>query len=230
MKSEHENSADPFSENHDPTGNWFRFLSINWKSKDIVVFKYLLSKMLYTEEQLSEEDVTVLFTVWERVVEKVAVDEGYKEAYFWLIFLTRNCFKNLSAFAVDKQAILQMRNELCSFFSHGRKQLGASIYYGGKKDYHCQLKYGEPLIPKAKNRIGVGYRDKGNAKNSALDGSPSWQEVATDEWFQLHKPSDSTGCQKVEQMFEDLKVGEHYSWQSNKSYSPPSTLVKRMKG
>ena len=27
--------------------------------------------------------------------------------------------------------------------------------------------------------IGVGYRDKGTAKNTALDGTPSWQEVAS---------------------------------------------------
>jgi len=31
--------------------------------------------------------------------------------------------------------------------------------------------------PAPKRFIGVGYRDKGNARNSSLDGSPSWQEV-----------------------------------------------------
>lgn len=30
-----------------------------------------------------------------------------------------------------------------------------------------------------KNFIGVGYKDKGNLRNSAIDGSPSWQEVAS---------------------------------------------------
>jgi hypothetical protein len=38
------------------------------------------------------------------------------------------------------------------------------------------------LVPKSvKNKrfIGVGYKDKGSRKDKAVDGSPSWQEVAS---------------------------------------------------
>jgi hypothetical protein len=30
-----------------------------------------------------------------------------------------------------------------------------------------------------KRIIGIGYRDKGTARDPAIDGSPSWQEVAS---------------------------------------------------
>lgn len=33
--------------------------------------------------------------------------------------------------------------------------------------------------PPPQRYIGVGYRDKGNCRNSSYDGSPSWQEVAS---------------------------------------------------
>jgi hypothetical protein len=40
-----------------------------------------------------------------------------------------------------------------------------------------------PLAPPtklpAKRFVGVGYKDKGNRRDPAVDGSPSWQEVAT---------------------------------------------------
>lgn len=35
--------------------------------------------------------------------------------------------------------------------------------------------------PRAKKFIGVGYRDQGNMKNLAIDGSPSWKEVSSYE-------------------------------------------------
>ena len=34
-------------------------------------------------------------------------------------------------------------------------------------------------ISSVKRFIGVGYRDAGNARNTALDASPSWQDVAS---------------------------------------------------
>jgi hypothetical protein len=42
-------------------------------------------------------------------------------------------------------------------------------------------------VRKIRNRkkfIGVGYKDHGNMKNKAVDGSPSWQEVANERLWQ----------------------------------------------
>jgi len=44
--------------------------------------------------------------------------------------------------------------------------------------------------------IGIGYRDKGTARNPAEDGSPSWQEVAT---------FVSNSMRRIEELFHELE-------------------------
>jgi len=230
MQTEQSYSADPISELRDPDGNYFRYLSINSKIKDIVLFRTLLSKLLFTEEKFSEEDEVMLFTVWERVVQKCAKDRNFKDKYFFLVFLTRNIFKNLSAFCASRIAIEQTRKELLSLFSHGRQIIGAHYFYGNVPKFTVSMKFGEPQKPKERNRIGVGYRDKGNAKQPAWDASPSWQEVAMDEWFQINEARITKSNLSYEQLLSDLKVGEHCFWQRKQSYRPQSGLARRMKG
>lgn len=222
--------AEPLTGNHDPkTIKWYRYLKIVWKQKDIVVFKYLLSKLLYSKDELSEEDIVVLFIVWENVVKECATDPVFKERYFWLLFLTRGMFNNIGAFAADLQSRSEMSKELDNFFSQGRADLSAAVYFGGKGTHSVKLVAAEPQEPPPKNRIGVGYRDKGNAKDSAWDGSPSWQEVSMDEWFQSHNVSKSNEAE-IEQLFQDLKVGNFERWQKSSNKGKTSKLVKEMKG
>jgi hypothetical protein len=48
------------------------------------------------------------------------------------------------------------------------------------RDFRLVMK--DTLLPRripAKPYIGIGYKDKGSRRDSAVDGSPKWQEVAT---------------------------------------------------
>jgi len=52
------------------------------------------------------------------------------------------------------------------------------------KDLHLRIEVFPGLSSKdfpSQRFIGVGYRDKGNCRNEAQDGHPSWQECATKE-------------------------------------------------
>jgi hypothetical protein len=67
--------------------------------------------------------------------------------------------------------------------------------------------------------IGKGYGDKGTAKNEAVDGSPSWQEVASTASSlerrreelneQLHKESDP-GLRNLQRK-EDERLERFYN-------------------
>jgi hypothetical protein len=60
-------------------------------------------------------------------------------------------------------------------------------------------------------RIGVGYRDKGAAKFPAIDGSPSWQEVAS-------APIDPELT-----VYDDIRLGRFvHVWEVTKFLLPPS--------
>lgn len=206
--------AEPRPENLDPVRNWYRTLRIDRKSIGIVPFKVLLSKLLYTSETFTEEDEVQLFASYERCVEKLAEDSFHKKN-FWLIWINRNIFNGLSNFVKDSNARIQHRESLDSYFSQGRSQLNAFVYYGATKKVAVSMKVGYPSRTKPVSRIGVGYRDKGNARNTAWDGSPPWQEVALDEWFQIHNTRESQ-ISKVETLWSFFRVGDHFSWLHNK--------------
>ena len=222
--------ADPSTESYDPTGNWFRALKVSKKQVSITTYKVLLSKLLYTGEIFTEEDEVLLFLCHERCVELLAQPEFHKR-YFWLIWINRNIFSGLSAFVKNSTAKSDHREMLDSYFSHGRSQLNAYIYYGAlNKTSLVKMQSREPQKLKPRNRIGVGYRDKGNARNSAVDGSPSWQEVALDEWFQGHSLGSSIAS-KISKLWEDFRVGEFFVWNRVKHRSrEPSNLCLQMRG
>lgn len=221
-------SADPTSESSDPCGRWYRGLWIKLHVKEAVVFKYLLSKLLYSNDPFTEEDTVALFISREKVLELCARDSDYNKKYIRLIFLTRYIFSNLEAFVQDKDAINRMVDELEGSFNNGRRIIGPSIYYGGKRQYGVLMRAAEPRKPKAKRRIGVGYRDKGTAKDTAWDGSPSWQEVAMS---QSSNSLDSESLRsKVERLQQDLAVLDIFGWQRSKVRRKPNSLLGQMRG
>lgn len=222
--------ADPIPESSETDwGNRFRTLKTKSSVRLTVLFRVLLSKLLYTEEEFTEEDEVMLFLSWEETIRLCSREEEFNRKNIWLVFLTRNYFMNLSAFVQDRESQITARKELEPLFSFGRSSLNAYIYYGFKGQYKVEMKIGKPKKPKDRNRIGVGYRDKGNARNTAWDASPPWQEVAIDEWFQTHT-SHSNWKTKEEQIYIDLKSCGLYPWQYPGVKTRNSRLCKSMRG
>lgn len=221
--------ADPITENLEPTGYFFRELRVRYDAKEIVILKVLLSKLLFTTEILTEEEEVLLFTVREHVLSKMSKDDTFKEKNYWLMFITRHLFLNLSSFNVDIESRKSYRKQLESIFSNGRGLLSASIYYGHTIQYSVKMQSGTPKKPPEKNRIGVGYRDKGNARNPAWDGTPSWEAIATDQWFQENLEQKFNSSEKLESLYESLAVGENFPWHKSINRTT-SHLVRRMRG
>lgn len=222
------NLADPFPESREPIGNRFTFLREATEQKDETTFKVLLSKLLYTEESFSEEETVQLFQARERMMEKCAKHDDYKRKFFFQLFLFRGIFVNLSAFVIDLHSRKQFAETVEGFYTNGRRFLSASQYYGSKLAGRVSMQWSQPTKPKERNRIGVGYRDKGTARNSAWDGSPPWQEVATDEWFQSHNITKSFS-DALEWLYHCFRTKEVYPWQSKTAIKQKSHLVKEMR-
>lgn len=88
-----------------------------------------------------------------------------------ILYLSNNLRTNLSDFGLEKRNIPQQWKLLNGLF---------------------EVRSPQPLgIPtkqlQPERYIGVGYRDKGTAKNSAEDGSPSWQEIAMQPYGRLYE-------------------------------------------
>jgi hypothetical protein len=66
-----------------------------------------------------------------------------------------------------------------------------NAYFGRKEFFNLKnilVRINRKLERKSySNRfVGVGYRDKGNARNTAANGTPSWQDVASSECIFLN--------------------------------------------
>jgi len=208
---------------------WFRELRVSFETKPLVVYKCLLSKALYTSEQFSEEEEVALFTAFETVEKLISQDPGFKERYFWLYYITSDIFKNLHEFLWNLEDRAEKREFLSGYFSYGRKQLSAEIYFGLKLQYTVEMVSKQPRKPKAKRRIAVGYRDKGTAKDLAWNGHCSWQEWTVSEQGRqlVIEPSSSD---RLEDLHEMLRRKTGNPWENRRSYSPTSFLVRKMKG
>lgn len=96
--------------------------------------------------------------------------------------------------------VTQVLKNLAGFL-HVADRYSASSFYGNYRSVLQALKLKrinrllERKAVSPKRVVGVGYNDHGNRKEVALDGSPSWQEVAssgrsTEDLLTLWKQSD----------------------------------------
>lgn len=84
-----------------------------------------------------------------------------------LSFASRDCMPNWA----KAQLVLLSKNIMST-----RAFLGLNVRL---RDYFKFLNRRLSQNPPPKRFIGVGYRDKGTARVDSIDGSPSWQQVAS---------------------------------------------------
>jgi hypothetical protein len=223
--------AESFPENPQPQGNWYRTLRTKLKSEPIVIYKCFLSKLIYTEEMLTEEERVALFLAFEGVEKEIANDPSYHKRYFWLYFITRKCFVGLESFCIDLPGRRKVKKELEPFFSFGRQELSARQYYSTRDtlEYKVAMETESPKKPKPRNRIGVGYRDKGSCADVAMNGWPSWEEICQDE-----KVREGFKNPKIETNLETLRrsVRSYLSetWHNIRAQKPKTYLAREMRG
>lgn len=220
--------ADPLAETLEPSGNWFRELRIGEKPS-MPLLRVLLSKLLYTEEPFTESDEVQCFTAFEWCVNK-CVDPMFSRKYYFQLSLFKLLMVNFEAFVRDKAAISEYRKQLDSYYSHGRKFLSASIFYGYRKLRKVRMVALRPKKPKNKNRIGVGYRDMGNARNTAWDGSPTWQEVASHVFPVVLKQQSATAFERAQFLWDCLRTKAIEPWHNRRVARPPDSLLNQFRG
>lgn len=159
--------------------------------KQTLFWKYLLSKLVHEGfHSVVGEELHALYLLHDRL--STCTDRGWVEK-------NSNWFTNsIRLFNYFTLYLGQRENPRCefdrvaknSFFTHGL--MTPHAYFGSRtflnvRNVLRKVNLALKKKPRPSNRIGVGYRDHGTARDVAFDGSPSWQEVAV-----AHLPPKST--------------------------------------
>jgi hypothetical protein len=152
--------------------------------KLITIFRFLLAKVVYdTEDGLRLDEYLALMEAYLRL--RTHKDPTFLEKYGeWLITI-QPFIASLAEVKVyplvPKKRSPELERVLAPLLP------GPSAYYGYKGNPSIRqgftITVRNPFIPPAKlpppRFIGVGYKDKGTRRNTAVDGSPRWQDVAS---------------------------------------------------
>lgn len=183
--------------------NHLRFESKN----DVVLFRFLISKIIFTEEILSDLDITALFLSYENCCIKAANDRNFGDKYNGSIFATRTIIQSLQEIkSMQPKDRFQRLEEFREY--RGSKMFSPRYYFAIKGQLKRQFnlwieeRFKKKFSPKS--FIGKGYNDKGSAKNYSLDGSPNWKEVAMS--YREDLVENTTRSEKIERYFLNLRI------------------------
>jgi hypothetical protein len=173
---------------------------------ELVILRFLMSKMIYTEEVLSELDISGVFLSFEAVSLKCATIDAFGRKNNHLIFTIRHLVQSLEAI---QRMPPQERFQVLEYYrGYKLEQYLSRRYYFGIKGQliHSYRLWIETRFKKqfaAKAYIGKGYNDKGTAKNVAEDGSPGWKEVALSESNRVKERSEA--FERIERYYQELR-------------------------
>ena len=170
-----------------------KMIRISPKAKRITLQRFLLSKFCYFKEELELRDLCCLFENQLWLEKKCLVDEQFHQKFGKSLEDLSICLKefNLKTGKSDRaidQFSKRLIKELPSLILPKRNYKEAKKKCNGLFQLEASKSLGllKKTVPPP-SRIGIGYRDKGSAKDVAFDGSPSWQEVATHRGPIYHK-------------------------------------------
>lgn len=155
------------------------------RTKRITLERFLASKIVFFREEVSFQDILVLYDNLLWCQDKAEKDPSFREKFGRNLELLTKILKEFRFNSKRKSKTLvglseRLKSELEEFLIPKRNLLGTERHLRGRYVVLASVSPGRPkraLPPVA--RIGIGYRDKGTLRNLARDGSPSWQEVAT---------------------------------------------------
>lgn len=159
--------------------------------KQTFAWRYLLSKLVYEGfSSMDGAEIHALYLLHDRL--STCKDRGWVEKHFNYFTKSVNLFNYFTLYLKqrDNPKVEFDRVAKNPFFNHGI--LSPCAYFGSRTFFNVKkvlrrINLALRKSPRPRNRIGVGYRDHGTARDVAFDGSPSWQEVAV-----AHLPPKST--------------------------------------
>ena len=162
----------------------FQLVRISRKVGKIHLQRFLLSRLVFFEDEFTLRDLCALYENQLSLEEKCYQDSNFRKKFgdsleeLSKILKVIRFEKGLSPRAVRRiQRVLKVRLE--KFLLPKRNYLASKSKINGTYqllDHKPEGRLKKTLPPKP--YIGIGYRDKGSAKDLAKDGSPGWQEVA----------------------------------------------------
>lgn len=188
---------------------------ISKKVKRVSLQRYLWSRILYGDNVTFRILAALMINqLW--MERKCSSDLEFKKKFARWTSLSADLIKELNlSRGLTNRSLRTLTNRI-------QTELEGFVF--PKRNYpQMKSKLDSSVLLKANNSLGVlkkklppekfigkGYRDKGTAKNTAVDGSPSWQDVAQSnrnldqELKEARKrvETESTGIKKVEAMQE----------------------------
>lgn len=157
--------------------------------------RVLVSKCAYFPEQITPRDLVAIVDNMLWLQDKCASDPDFRNKFGVALKVLAYLLKNKLRFSgprVSSQRILYLSNAIKSNlegFLYEKRNVPNQVRLMNSL---FEVRSAKPLgvlksqLPPEKY-IGKGYRDKGTAKNPAVDGSPSWQEIASQPFGRLYE-------------------------------------------
>lgn len=201
-------SPDHFTEKELSETSW-KTLVVKFFAKEEVVIRYLVSKIVYTDESISLEETVALFTAFESLIQKMARHPVLQQKYGSELFIFRAIFSSLENLRTCDPRT--RREQLESTYSFYRGKLFSRRFYFSvkgqvQKFFIARIKTRFPKKFPPKAFIGKGYGDHGTAKDVSLDGSPGWEEVASVLISRNESYAIYTILDKEAQLFSDFRI------------------------
>jgi len=174
-------APEPFSTKSLSENHW-RTIEVGKRYKPVFIVRYLLSKIVFSKEKLSELEAVALFVNFERVQETCIKEPVFNQKYGYEIFKFRAIFQSLNQILEqDPSERFQEMQECYRGMLRGNF-ISRRFYFSAKgtlqKDLDIRIRTRWPKRFPPRAFVGRGYGDHGTAKNKAYDGTPSWQEIA----------------------------------------------------
>lgn len=148
--------------------------------KQVEWLRFLLGKALFEAELFTEGDCAELFSL---VFRLGSLDERtFVQKWGFLLFLLLGIRFDLGPNSVT-EGIKVLKQTFPKLLPHSRE------YFSRKSAIPpalLRIIWRQPKRFSPKKFVGVGFDTTNTSRNVATDASPSWAEVAMDEWFQGH--------------------------------------------
>jgi len=158
---------------------------INKGRNRFLMFRYLLGRYKYDPEGLHLDDYLVMLELYYSLIEKEEETfQGNRKKLLDenLIELIGHLVKVKTFPSIPRDDATKAKLEKVDIIPSGNAYFGQKGQGYTSKGYRLVFNARvthQKFPPKA--YIGVGYKDKGSRRDSAYNGSPSWQEIATHE-------------------------------------------------
>lgn len=147
-------------------------------TKAVFRLRYYLTKVFVREEALEDFEKVALHLYCQQIEEVSDRNWISANSLRWLsLKMMAEIVRTTGPLPVWQTARITIFKRTSRVFLSPRAYLGQEKL--SSKDLFKRTNRNLFRTPKPPAYIGVGYRDKGNARIKHLDGSPSWQEVAS---------------------------------------------------